>query len=156
MEYLFRVKKKGARAHIWNEGDLDTNCRMWSTGGLKQSLTDWTKSTSKGDREVCKMCQNSTHKNTNFRDYRKGNTVFMPRFSQKSLKEITLDFTPTSKQEIIPSPITDIFLNEHNIQVTHKESVRRKYMPTIMVYHFFPCEESFSYKHEVENYFNLI
>ena len=155
MEYFYRKSKKKHKAHIWNDDSSDTYCKMWSTGGLKKSL-DWRKSEIKGDRDVCTMCANKVTDKPDFRKYRKGNTVFMPRFGQKCLKEITLDFTPNSKQEIISSPITDDFLDKHNLQVTHKEPLKRKYLPTIMLYYFFPCDEPFSYKHEIENYFNLI
>src|SRR5260370_22955693 len=40
------------KAHIWRDGD--TVCRMWSTGGLKQS--SYEVATDRGTHEICCMC----------------------------------------------------------------------------------------------------
>ena len=54
MKYLAR-KRKPRVAHLWNDARSDTFCRMWSTGGLKQSkyaVYD------ENALDICLMCQN--------------------------------------------------------------------------------------------------
>jgi hypothetical protein len=52
--YLYDAMKRNSRAHIWTGSD--TGCRMWSTGGLKQSKPGWQVGDSKGERDICQMC----------------------------------------------------------------------------------------------------
>lgn len=53
-EFLIRKTGAKARAHLWL--GHDTACRMWSTGGMKQSRYQVT--SVRGDREICLMCMN--------------------------------------------------------------------------------------------------
>lgn len=52
----FLIRKTGAKvkAHLWV--GHDTACRMWSTGGLKQSKFEVRDD--RGEHEVCQMCKN--------------------------------------------------------------------------------------------------
>lgn len=55
MTYLTRLKRgRKYVSHIWI-GD-DTACHMWSTGGLKPGLENWSM-TDVPLRRVCQMCQ---------------------------------------------------------------------------------------------------
>lgn len=56
MSNEFLIRKTGAkvRAHLWL--GHDTACRMWSTGGMKQSRFAVT--SERGEREICQMCTN--------------------------------------------------------------------------------------------------
>ena len=55
-KYLVPVSnsKKSRRSHIWNESDMDSYCRMWSTGGLR---SDFEVKEDSGGREICKICE---------------------------------------------------------------------------------------------------
>lgn len=54
MKGPFLIRKTGtkAKAHIWLGGD--TACRMWSTGGMKQSRFEVY--TELGSHEICHLC----------------------------------------------------------------------------------------------------
>ena len=52
-EYLIRGKGKNPRAHVWTGND--TVCRMWSTGGLRQS--NYSVHSELGGLEICSMCR---------------------------------------------------------------------------------------------------
>lgn len=56
IKYLVPVKHKkpSRRSHIWNESDMDSYCRMWSTGGLR---SDFEVKEDTGGREICKICE---------------------------------------------------------------------------------------------------
>jgi hypothetical protein len=53
MKYLIRKTGKKVKAHLWINGD--TLCRMWSTGGLKQSRFEIRDD--RGEHEICHMCR---------------------------------------------------------------------------------------------------
>ena len=53
--YLIRKSRPNARAHIWD--GKDTACRMWSSGGLKQTLSDWVAVDVTCGQPVCSMCK---------------------------------------------------------------------------------------------------
>jgi hypothetical protein len=55
-EFLIRSVGEKNRAHIWL--GADTACRMWSTGGLKQSRFE-VRETAEG-RDICQMCTNAS------------------------------------------------------------------------------------------------
>ena len=54
MTYLFNQLKPKAKAHLWDGSD--TACRLWSTGGIKQTRPGWITTPSIGGRELCHMC----------------------------------------------------------------------------------------------------
>lgn len=58
MTYLYNTLKRKGKAHVWT-GD-DTECLMWSTGGVKQDRKGWKLSSELGDREICHMCRQNS------------------------------------------------------------------------------------------------
>jgi hypothetical protein len=56
MQYLYRRSEKSKVAHVWL--DVDTACRMWSTGGIVKR-SRFTVSENYGARKVCVMCKSS-------------------------------------------------------------------------------------------------
>lgn len=52
MQYLYRQKGKTA-AHVWT--GTDTACRMWTTGGMRQTKS-YVKVEERGERRLCNMC----------------------------------------------------------------------------------------------------
>lgn len=54
-QYLIRNVGSKNSAHVWL--GTDTACRMWSTGGMKQSRFSVTEC-NKG-RDICQMCTNA-------------------------------------------------------------------------------------------------
>ena len=57
MKYLIRDVGEKVKAHIWNDYAKDTECFMWSSGGMKKSRFSIQKTT-KG-KDVCTMCMNN-------------------------------------------------------------------------------------------------
>jgi len=58
MQYLINKNKEDGKAHIWDwglDGDGDTFCKMYSTGGLAKKK--YTVVNELGDREVCSLCR---------------------------------------------------------------------------------------------------
>lgn len=54
MTYLFNERKPKSMAHLWL--GQDTACRLWSTGGIKQSRPGWITSPTPMGRSLCQMC----------------------------------------------------------------------------------------------------
>jgi hypothetical protein len=54
MKYLYNELKPMGKYHLWNGSD--TSCRMWSTGGLKQSRPGWVFVEKKPERDFSQMC----------------------------------------------------------------------------------------------------
>jgi len=57
MKYLIRNTGENVKAHIWNKHAKDTECFMWSTGGMNKKKFSLHKTT-KG-KELCMMCTNN-------------------------------------------------------------------------------------------------
>ena len=56
--YLIRDKGNNQKAHIWNKYAEDTECFMWSTGGMNKNKGYSLHKTSRG-KEICLMCKNN-------------------------------------------------------------------------------------------------
>lgn len=54
MTYLLNERKPKSMAHLWD--GRDTACRLWSTGGIKQSRPGWITTTTPMGRSMCQMC----------------------------------------------------------------------------------------------------
>lgn len=54
MTYLLNERKPKSMAHLWL--GADTACRLWSTGGIKQSRPGWITSPTPVGRSLCQMC----------------------------------------------------------------------------------------------------
>lgn len=60
--YLQRADKLSSKAHIWNSETKDTECTMWSTGGLNQDNDyEFCQNTK---RSICSMCVGNYRKRT--------------------------------------------------------------------------------------------
>jgi hypothetical protein len=67
MKYLFNELKPKGKAHLWSDAfeiqgqgkvEADTYCRMWSTGGLKQTRPGWIQTVEPpANRDLCHMCE---------------------------------------------------------------------------------------------------
>ena len=53
---MIYLRKKGGKAHIWNDEKDDTECKMWSTGGIVNK-EKFSRSLSEDEESICLMCK---------------------------------------------------------------------------------------------------
>lgn len=64
MTYFHNERKRKSAVHYWNEDKQDTYCRLWTTGGMRQTKPGYviTSSVPEG-KWICTMCVNCERQN---------------------------------------------------------------------------------------------
>lgn len=99
--YLIRTKKKNKVAHLWNDTTGDTECRMWSTGGIT-AKSAYKIREFKGEARICQTCTNNIKKKgrkVKFKGNMRKDNVFANFIREEFEKELAAKKASKSKND---------------------------------------------------------